>query len=543
MRHLPHFVPGARWWQLGTVRTEPSEPDSTRPRRAEVVAALSLGLDLGLGQPMEHMLRAAVIATRLADQVGLTATQRGVVYYAQLISWIGCQADSPELSALFVDEIAFRAGTYPVDLRGLSRARFLLGRAGSDRAPLDRGLATVRMLAGGHRQMHDLLESHYASAGALADRLAMGDGVRHAIHHTFERWDGTGLPRGVAGDAIPIEMRVVHVADVVEVHLRDHGSAAAVEMARRRSSTQFDPQVVAVFDRDAEQILAGLDHDDAWQLALGQAPDSERPMSDAELDDLLIALGDFVDLKSPFRQGHSRRIGSLAADAGRALGLPEPQLVCLRRAGWIHDLGRLGVPNAIWEKTGPLSSTERERVRLYPYFTQRMFGRVPGLRDAAAIAGSHRENLDGSGFPKGVDASFLSLPARILAAAAALHSLTEQRPGRDPLPLPDAIRVVERRAHDGVLDAQAVAAVAGAAGGRQRRPARSSGLTPREEQVLALAAVGRSSRQIATELVISEKTVRNHLEHIYTKAGVSNRVGASLFAVQHGIVRPGTSSG
>jgi DNA-binding NarL/FixJ family response regulator len=142
-----------------------------------------------------------------------------------------------------------------------------------------------------------------------------------------------------------------------------------------------------------------------------------------------------------------------------------------------------------------------------------------------------------------VDASFLSLPARILAAAAALHSLTEQRPGRDPLPLPDAIRVVERRAHDGVLDAQAVAAVAGAAGARQRRPARSSGLTPREEQVLALAAVGRSSRQIATELVISEKTVRNHLEHIYTKAGVSNRVGASLFAVQHGIVRPGTSSG
>lgn len=508
-----------------------------------MVAALSLALDLGLGQPMEHMLRAAMIATRLADRIGLDATERGVVFYAELVSWIGCQADSPELTALFADEIAFRAGTFPVDLRGLGRARFLLGQAGHGRPLVDRGRATVRMLADGHGQMQELLASHYASAGALADRLGMGVGVRDAIHHTFERWDGTGLPRGIGSEAIPITMRVVHVADVTEVHLRGQGPAAAVEMARRRSGTQFDPQVVAALARTSGEIFDGLDREDVWPAALNQAPDPDRTLSDPELDALLIAIGDFVDLKSPFRHGHSRMVGTLAEKAGQSRGLPEAQLRALRRAGWVHDLGRLGVPNGIWDRAGRLSSAERERVRLYPYFTQRILGRVPGLAEVGEIAGSHREHLDGSGFPKGVDGSFLSVPARILAAAARLQSLTEDRLDRVALTLPDAIRVIERQAAVGELDAQAVDAVADAAGQPRHRNGPSSGLTAREEEVLALAAVGRSSRQIAAQLTISEKTARNHLEHIYAKIGVSNRVGASLFAVQHGIVRPGPAAG
>lgn len=524
---------------MDTVPAPQPKPASARPRRAELVAALSLGLDLGLGQPMDHMLRAAVIATRLADRIGLDADRRGVVFYSQLLSWIGCQADSPELTALFVDEIAFRAGTFPVDLQGMDRARYLLGQAGHGRAPAAAGWAVARMLATGPRAMQQLIDSHYASAGALADRLGMGVRVRDAIHHTFERWDGTGLPRGVGGEAIPIEMRVVQVADVTEVHLREHGAAAAVEMARRRRGTQFDPLVVDALCFAPREVLDGLDEQDAWPVALGQAPDPDRPLADAELDDLLTAMGDFIDLKSPFRQGHSRRVADLAGAAARLSGLAESQERDLRRAGWVHDLGRLGVPNSIWDKADRLSSTERERVRLYPYFTQRMFGRVPGLAEVAALAGSHRERLDGSGFPKGVDATFLTMPARLLAVADRLATLTEPRADRGARTLPDAVRVLDREAAAGLLDAAAVTAVAAAAGDRPHRRTRPAGLTAREAEVLALAAIGRSTRQIAAELVISEKTVRNHLEHIYTKTGVSNRAGASLFAVQHGIVRAG----
>ena len=498
---------------------------------------MSLGIDLGLGQPMEHMLRAAVIATRLADRLGLAADQRAVVYYADLVAWIGCHADAPELSVIFRDEIDFRAGTYDVDMKGISRAAFMLKRAAAERHAVDGGRNALRFMVSGRRQMAEILNSHYVSAGTLADQLGLGSGVRNAIQHTFERWDGTGLPMGVQGDAIPIEMRVVQLADVAEVHLREYGPDAAVAMARHRSGSQFDPAVVSTLDRYSSEVLADMPGDDAWQAALQQAPDSDRPLTEMELDELLVALGDFVDLKSGFRHGHSRAVATLAAETARVMGLPDDDIHRLSRAGAIHDLGRLGVSNAIWDKATTLSSAERERVRLYPYLTQRILGRVTGLAPIAALAGSHRELLDGSGYPKGVDASFLTTPARILAATDRYQSLTENRPHRTALPAEAAAVVVERAARDGTLDPVVVEAVVAVAAHRPtRRPVRQSGLTPREEEVLSLAAIGRSSREIAAELVISEKTVRNHLEHIYTKAGVSNRASASLFAVQHGIV-------
>ena len=505
---------------------------------------MSLGIDLGLGQPMDHMLRAAVIATRLADRAGLDADQRAVVYYADLIAWIGCHADSPELSAVFRDDIGFRAGTYHVDMKGLPRTRFMMPRAAADRTGLDRGRNTVRFMVSGRRQMTEILNSHYVSAGALADRLGLGAGVRTAVHHTFERWDGTGLPRGVRGDLIPIEMRVVQLADVAEVHWREDGAAAAVDMVRRRSGTQFDPAMVDVFDRYSAEILDDLPEENAWLAALEQAPERGRPLTGPELDDLLVALGDFADLKSGFRHGHSRAVTDLAAAAARLMGLPEDDIVRVRRAGAVHDLGRLGVSNAIWDKPTPLSSVERERVRLYPYLTQRVLGRVTGLTQVAALAGSHRERLDGTGYPRGVDGTFLSVPARILAVADRYQSLTESRPHRSAFTPAEAAAAIERDARNGALDPAAVRAVTHAAGHqRAGRPARPSGLTPREEEVLALAAVGRSSRDIAAALVITEKTVRNHLEHIYTKAGVSNRASASLFAVQHGIIKPTGATG
>ncbi len=529
------------------VNTGDSAGHCATPTRAEVIAALSLGIDLGLGQPMEHMLRAAVIATRLATRMGLDDEQRAIVYYADLVAWIGCHADSPELTAVFRDEIDFRAGTYGVDLRGWPRARFFLQRAAADRPAIDSGRNTVRFMISGRRQMTDILESHYVSAGALADRLGLGPGVRTAIHHTFERWDGTGLPKGVHGEAIPIEMRIVQLADVAEVHWREDGPQAAVEIVRRRGGSQFDPDIVSVFDRYAGEILAEPPGDDAWRAALALAPEPDRPLSATDLDELLVALGDFVDLKSGFRHGHSRAVAGLAGEAGQFIGLPDDDVARLRRAGAVHDLGRLGVSNAIWDKTTPLSSAERERIRLYPYLTQRILGRVTGLAEVAALAGSHRELLDGSGYPKGVDASFLSLPSRILAAADRYQSLTESRVHRSALSPQEAASAIDRDARDGLLDPAAVAAVAAvtavAGHATRRRTVRASGLTPREEEVLALAAVGRSSREIAAELVISEKTVRNHLEHIYAKAGVSNRASASLFAVQHGIVRAGPGAG
>ncbi|MGW4527244.1 HD domain-containing phosphohydrolase [Amycolatopsis sp. NPDC004378] len=505
------------------------------PRRAEVLAALSLAIDLGLGQPMEHMLRSAVIATRLAGRLGLDERQRGTTYYATLVAWIGCHADSHELAAWFGDDLAFRAATYRVDWTGLPFLRLLASHAGRDRGPVARGVVAAAFLARARGRMAELIHSHCASAGQLAHRLGLDAAVGTALAGTFERWDGSGLPAGVRGDRLPIEVRVVHLAEVAEVYLRRGGSGAAVAMAEARSGSRFDPAVVAAFAGAAPEILDGLLEADVWTAALEQAPDRDRTLTGSELDDLLTAIGDFADLKCPFALGHSRGVADLAAEAARHAGLPEPDVRLVRRAGLVHDLGRMGVPNTIWEKPGPLSEAEWERVRLHPYLTGRILRRVSGLEQVAVVAAAHHERLDGSGYPLGAAGAALAPHARLLAAADVYHALREPRPHRPARDAVDAAEILRQQARESRLDAEAVDAVLLAAGHARRRTAYPAGLTGREVEVLRLLAGGGSNREIARSLSISEKTVRNHVEHIYAKAGVSNRTGAGLFALEHGI--------
>src|SRR5918998_2995998 len=111
---------------------------SELPTRAEVLAALSVAIDLGLGQPAEHMLRSALIATRLADRLELPRAQRDCIYYATLIMWIGCHADSHEYARWFGDDIAVRRDSYLVDWSGLPYHRFLLTSIGRGESLLTR---------------------------------------------------------------------------------------------------------------------------------------------------------------------------------------------------------------------------------------------------------------------------------------------------------------------------------------------------------------------------------------------------------------------
>jgi HD-GYP domain-containing protein (c-di-GMP phosphodiesterase class II) len=260
-------------------------------------------------------------------------------------------------------------------------------------------------------------------------------------------------------------------------------------------------------------------------------------MSGVELDSALAAIADFADLKSPYTTGHSRGVAELAASAALRAGLQEPAQAELRRAGLLHDIGRLGVSNTIWDKPGALSEPEMERVRMHPYLTQRMFSRSPRLAALAEVAAAHHERLDGSGYPRALAGGALSPEARILAAADAYQAMSElraHRPARSP---EDAARQLREEVRRGRLDADAVDAVLGAAGHRiARRREGPAGLTPREVEVLVLLARGLSNKAIAARLVVSPKTVGHHIEHIYRKIGCSTRAAASLFAMQHGLL-------
>ncbi|MGA5467058.1 HD domain-containing phosphohydrolase [Mycobacterium sp. NPDC050041] len=511
-------------------------PTAQRPSRAEVLAALSVAIDLGLGQPAEHMLRSALIGTRIADRLGLPREQRDCIYYTALVMWIGCHADSHEYARWFGDDIAVRQGSYLVDWSGLPYLRFLLGNVGRGEPLLHRLSVAATLFANARGHIAQLVHSHCISAATLASRIGLGDDVQSAVAYTFERYDGGGLPAGASGAQLPIAIRVAALADMVEVHHRTYGPGGAVAMARSRRGGQFDPQVVDAFVTDADAILAGPATGNAWDAALREAPDRGRRLGDDELDVLLVALGDFVDLKCPFTLGHSRAVAELAAGAGAVAGLDAAAVGLLRRAGHLHDLGRIGVSNQVWSRPGPLGTGDLERVRLHPYLTVRILDQVPGLRQVAELAGNHHEALDGSGYPRGLGAASLSVPDRILAAAVAYQSGCEPRPYRERLSADAAARRLADRVRAGELDAAAAEAVLQAAGHRDGRAGlRPGGLTPREIEVLGLLARGASNRQIASALTISEKTARNHVERIYAKIGVSNRIGAGLYAVEHGL--------
>ena len=210
----------------------------------------------------------------------------------------------------------------------------------------------------------------------------------------------------------------------------------------------------------------------------------------------------------------------LAEDAAQRAGLAAADVTRVRRAAYVHDLGRMGVPNSVWEKPGGLSESDRERIRLYPYYTGRILDRVAGLEVESSVAQGHRERLDGTGYPRGVRAAELPLTQRVLAAADCYQGLLETRPHRPAMEPSQAARRLEHEASSGRLDATAVQAVLAAAGhhtARRRRTSGPAGLTGREIEILGLVARDCAVPDIAHRLTISTKTVRNHIEHIYAQ--------------------------
>jgi HD-GYP domain-containing protein (c-di-GMP phosphodiesterase class II) len=503
-------------------------------RLAELVAILSFGADLGLGQPMEHVLRQSLIALRLAEDLGLDGSERAALYYASLLSWVGCHVDAYEQARWFGDDLALKADFRRVDGAG---GAFMLRHLAAGRPWAERARVGMAFLPEGRRAAESMLENHWHAADELAAQLGLGRQVRDCLAQTFERWDGKGTPGKAGGQDISIVSRLVSLADVVEVYHRAGGVEAAVSVAVERKGTQFDPAIVDLFCEEAAELFDALGSVSTWDEVIAASPELVVVLSDEETDRALLAVANFTDLKSPFTLGHSAGVTELAAAGARTWGLPPSDVTDVRRAAMLHDLGRLGVSNAVWDKRGGLTAIELERVRLHPYLTERMLASSSALAPLGAIAVQHHERLDGSGYPRGLPADALGPAGRILAVADTYHAKTEPRPHRSALSPAEAAAHLRAEVRTGRLDGDAVECVLRAGGHRaRRRRGWPDGLTTREVEVLRLLALGHSAREIAAQLVISRKTASHHVEHIYTKIGVSNRASASLYAAQHGLI-------
>jgi HD-GYP domain-containing protein (c-di-GMP phosphodiesterase class II) len=273
----------------------------------------------------------------------------------------------------------------------------------------------------------------------------------------------------------------------------------------------------------------------AWESTLACEPLPLLFLEGEAIDRALAAMGDFADLASPYLVGHSAGVAELATAAGGRSRLAARDVVRLRRAALVHDVGRVAVPVRIWQKRAPLTPDDWERVRLHAYHSERVLARSPFLAALAGVASCHHERLDGSGYHRGAGAPALGASERVLAAADAYHAMTEPRPHREALSPQQAAETLNREAGAGRLDADAVSAVLDAAGHRPVRIERPAGLTDREAEVVGLLARGLQTKQVARALGISVKSADRHIQNAYAKIGVSTRASAALFAMEYGL--------
>ena len=515
------------------------QPATTLLGLAELLAALSLATDLGMGNPPEEAMRACLLATGLARKMNLSEPLVRDIYYTALLKYVGCTAYAHEEAALGGgDDIGVRAGGARVDDTDPRQLMsFMFDMAGD--APRVR---RVGMVAGamyrGARMGTELPRAHCEVATSIARRLNLPNGVEQGLYQSFERWDGKGAPQKLNGDDIALPARFAMVATRAIIFYRSGGPDAALDLVKSWSGGMLDPSICEAFVQHGPDLLEEIDACDTWATVVESEPEPKLMIPASQVDRVARVFGDMADLKLTFTRGHSAAVADLAQAAAGDMKLPLRETNDILRAGLLHDLGWVSVPNGIWEKTGPLTSADWEQVRLHPYHSERILACSPALAPIAQLAGMHHERLDGSGYHRQATTQTLPIAARILAAADAYQAMTSDRPHRAALTAEAAAEELGIEAERGRLDADAVRGVLKAAGHtvpQARRPW-PAGLSDREVEVLQLIARGMSTRDVARDLFISPKTAGLHIQHIYTKIGVSTRAAAAVFAMEHDLL-------
>nr|HYV43675.1 HD domain-containing phosphohydrolase [Myxococcaceae bacterium] len=500
----------------------------------ECLSALSVILDLANGLAEDKSLLTAALAVELAEAAGATAGERSAAFFAALLRHLGCTGYASVETTLAADDVALRNRLIHADARRPLAVLSAVTGAGATLGEKGRGLVRVATRAGALRT--EWAAEACGAARQLALQLRMAPEVPRALDQVYEQWDGAGAPRGLSRDALSLVSRVAQVAHTAVVFHLAGGPALAAATLKARSGGALDPGLADL----AMGMLEDLARDD---YLASRAEATQRAAAAAELptqvEDIAAAFGDFADLQCPWSRGHSRAVARVAGDAAAAMGLPEAERRDLALAAHLHDVGQAAVPTGVWSVPRAFRPTERERAQAHAFFTERALASAAPLASVAKIAGAHHERLDGSGYHRGLREAALGRAARLLAAADALCAMLEPRPHRAAMERGAAAAELRSMAKGGALDAGAVEACLSAVGERRSRPAPAeSSLTARELDVLRLLARGKTNKEIAQALRISDRTVQHHTIHIYGKLEVDTRAAAALRAAQLGLLEP-----
>src|SRR5262245_5315173 len=396
-------------------------------RLAELAASLSLATDIGLGVALEHGERSALLAVALAEAAGCDESEARDAYYVALLKTVGCTGDED----FGIRVLGEDSGNWIAHMAGGSPAEFMaaivtnVGRG--DAFP--RRIGKLLRAFGKGPSMPS--RAHCEVGRLLAEPLGPWPRAATAMTQVFERWDGRGRPTRLKGEAIDRVVRLAQLASDAQAGYRLLGADGTVALVRRRAGGGYDPKLADVLCRQAPRLLAALDVPSVHDALVAAEPGEPVRVAGNALDAAIETVGQYADMKSRYTRGHSAGVAALAGRAAETRGLPDPSAV--RRAGHLHDIGRAGVVLDIWDKSGPLTDAERERVRMHSYFTERVLARLDSLTPVAALAALAHERLDGGGYHRRLPGSGVPEGARILAAADVYHALTEERPHRAAL--------------------------------------------------------------------------------------------------------------
>ncbi|MPZ48851.1 MAG: HD domain-containing protein [Dehalococcoidia bacterium] len=548
------IFPDQGGWSKGIILRKPMQPASVldappRPgavRMAELMGAFSIASDLAFGYQLEDSIRSCYVAMRLAEAMKLPEAEQRTVFYTALLKDAGCTCYTSQLASFWaMDEIQARKDVlvYGEGASALAYIAWVRNNVAAEQ-PLKARLghyANVFMRT--PKVMADGFATSCEVAVRVATRLGMPPDIQDAVLNLWEQWDGKGFPSGRRGEELPISARVVQVSFIAVPIYRRYGKDGVAEFTRSQSGRFLDPAVAEAFSEIAgeDDFWAGVESNAIWADVLALEPESDLTwVSESKLDDLSLAMADYIDLKSPYVAAHSRRVARISEQIATLLGATAAEIALTRRAALSHDLGLVGVPSYTLNRPpDQLSRTEQEQMRLHPYHAERLLAAVPIVAPWAALVGAHEEHVDGSGYFRGLKGRDIPLGARIIAVADRVDELTHDAPGQPAMELTAAVDVLAAEAGTR-LDEEVVAAVRrclGAGAAPARTPAElPAGLTTREVEVLRLASQGLTRRQIGQRLSITENTVRHHLEHIYGKTETKTRVAATLFAMEHDLL-------
>ena len=436
-----------------------SDPVTANPdelRLSEIISALSYALDIVEGQPEGHAVRSCMIGMRLGQELKLGSDQLSSLFYALLLKDLGCSSNASKVCYLFgADDLDVKRDfktTYWT--RQVDTLRYIARNVAPTGSLLDRVKHLAKLAVSGSEGAKALVKIRCERGANIARTLLMSDETVQGIRNLDEHWNGQGHPDGLKRHDIPLLARILSIAQTFEVFHNKHGFEAAYEVAHSRSGRWFDPGLVKALEafRNDTSFWAKLTDDVPRRHLDAFEPEDRRlPVGDAMLDRIASAFGQVIDAKSPWTACHSKGVSDIAVGLCETMGLPRDELVRVRRAGLLHDIGKLGISNLILDKPGKLTPEELDTMKLHPAYTARILERVAIFRDFAELAASHHERLDGKGYYRGLDGSQMSPSARSLVVADMYEALAAKRPYRKDLTDGEVMDILAKNVANGGL--------------------------------------------------------------------------------------------